>query len=74
MSRNDIHYDCSTCRYQKNSLFKEPCMSCNSDKENNDLAPTNYNPADEHREGYFRYVELQKALNNQDCESCRIDI
>lgn len=33
---------CGNCKYENNSLFKEPCLSCNCDRYNESETPNNY--------------------------------
>lgn len=33
---------CGNCKYKNNSLFKEPCISCNCDRYNESEIPNNY--------------------------------
>lgn len=57
----EVVYNCGSCKHEKNSLFKEPCMSCHIDHERDDKKPTKYEP------------KLCSA-NTTDCEACKINI
>ena len=37
-------YNCGSCKYEKTSLIKEPCMSFHIDHERADKKPTKYEP------------------------------
>lgn len=54
-------YGCSSCKHVKNSIFKEPCVSCRIDYEKADHKPTRYEPK-------------LCSTNTTDCESYKIGI
>ena len=40
----EVVYNCGSCKYEKTSLIKEPCMSCHIDHKRADRKPTRYEP------------------------------
>lgn len=40
----EVVYNCGSCKYEKTSLIKEPCMSCHIDRQRADRRPTKYEP------------------------------
>lgn len=44
LKKGEIKPCCGNCKYENNSLFREPCLSCNCDRYNETEKPNHYEP------------------------------